>query len=197
MVPIPDLFWSASAAYWVYLYSQLALLKIDVASMSQLVGGFHDQGKDGLGHGANYASVTMLDWITGRPNARYHALRMLVRAFGNRVKRLVRTDLDHGTHSAVMETGGVHAQAFEVTENDGSKTKKLLLVNKALEPAAPFRACAGATGGACFRCMESIDGRDPWGAPVAAPLGANSTVSLGPFAVAILTHSACDAAPVR
>ena len=37
--PLPDIFWSAKAAYWAYLFSQLALLKIDVASMSQLVGG--------------------------------------------------------------------------------------------------------------------------------------------------------------
>eukprot|EP01043_Picozoa_sp_COSAG02_P046987 COSAG02_NODE_4455_length_5341_cov_2.211560_1_plen_494_part_00 len=191
MTPLPDLFWSASAAYWVYLYSQLALLKIDVASMSQLVGGLHDQGKDGLGHGANYASVTMLDWVTGKPNARYYALRMLVHAFGSRAKRLVQTNLDHGTHSSAV-TGGVYAQAFEVTEHDGSKQKKLLLVNKDLEPSARVRLCSREAD-SCFRCMESIDGRNPWRAPVAVPLGTNATISMGPFAVAILTNSGCDA----
>jgi hypothetical protein len=40
--------------------------------------------------------------------------------------------------------------------------------------------------------MESIDGRDPWRGPVVVPLVANSTVSVGPFAVAILTH-VCNA----
>ena len=109
----------------------------------------------------------------------------------NRVKRLVRTDLIGSMHSAAV-VGRLHAQAFEVTENDGSTSKKLLLVNKALEPAAPFAACGGVSG-SCFRCVESTDGRDPWRAPVSLPLMANSTVSLGPFAVAILTHSACEA----
>ena len=34
---IPDIFWTASAAYWAYLYSKLTELKIDVAGMSQVL----------------------------------------------------------------------------------------------------------------------------------------------------------------
>eukprot|EP01050_Picozoa_sp_SAG11_P019626 SAG11_NODE_3161_length_2642_cov_2.388124_4_plen_269_part_01 len=131
--PLPDLYWSASAAYWAYLYARLALQKIDVVSMSQLVGGAPncatpDGGRcaavGGYGScvcsGDNYPSVTMLQPRTGRPTARYHVLRMLAQGFGSRLKRLVNTTL------AADVAAMAFAQGFEVTENDGSKAKKLL-----------------------------------------------------------------------
>jgi hypothetical protein len=92
---LPDLWWSAAAAYWAYLYSELAMLQIDVASMSQLVGGMPRQcvtpnGAACISHherdcrcsGSNYPSVTMLSWKTGQPTARWFVLKMLVDAFG-------------------------------------------------------------------------------------------------------------------
>ena len=149
--PLPDVYFSAAAAYWAYLYSQLALLEIDVASMSQLVGGAptcaYPSGKKcaavgGFGgcvcSGPNYPSVTMIDAVTGKPTARWFVLKMLVRAFGNRVKRLVRTSVDAVDGSA----SAPFAQAFEVTEKDGSKSKILLLVNKNLHASAAVAAGA-------------------------------------------------------
>jgi len=68
--PIPHIFWTASAAYWAYLYSRLTELRIDVAGMSQLVGGPNTPSK---GIGPNFPSVTMLNWETGKPTARWYA----------------------------------------------------------------------------------------------------------------------------
>jgi len=100
--PLPDLYWSATAAYWAYLFSELAMLEIDVVSMSQLVGGMprncvtlngtactSHKGRACRCSGDNYPSVTMLDWKTGAPTARWFVLKMLVDALGNRLKRLV------------------------------------------------------------------------------------------------------------
>jgi len=175
-VPIPDLFWTASAAYWAYLYSRLATLQIDVAGMSQLVGG---PNSPKVGEGANYPSVTMLDWETGKPTARWYVLKMLVDAFGNRLKRMVQTTSDG------VDSNDLYAQAFEVTENDGSKAEKLLLINKRIETSY---VAVGKDQG--WRCMESIDGRNPWAAPT-YNLPTRPEISLASFSVAILTRHPC------
>ena len=66
--PIPAIYWNASAALFGYVYLEAAKMGIDVVNESQLVG-FPSQ----------FPSVTMLDWTTGAPNARFEALRLLVR----------------------------------------------------------------------------------------------------------------------
>jgi hypothetical protein len=195
--PVPDAYWLASAAYWAYLWAQLALQEIDVASMSQLVGGppkctladgTSCSSVGGWGgcvcSGDNYASVSMLGWDSGRPTARYYLLSMLVRAFGNRLKRLVGTEASAGGRT----TGCIFAQGFEVTENDGSKVKKLLLVNKRAEAVVASAIRCGPE--CCFRCIESSGG-NAWQAPTVAPLQPNASVSLASFGVAILTERHC------
>ncbi len=192
--PLPDVFWSASGAYWAYLYAKLAKLQIDVASMSQLIGGnprictFPSNGTRCGGQGvqgcvcagSNFPSVTMLDWQTGKPTARWFVLKMLVDAFGSRTKRVVPTTVG-------PSVGDCFVQAFEVTESDGAKAKKLLAVNKdKVSAKAPI--AAGAAG---FRCVIVTDGRDPWTAPVSKPIGPTGSFLLGPFAVAIFTQDVC------
>ncbi len=66
--PIPPIYWNASAAVFGYIFLESAKMGIDVVNESQLVG-FPSQ----------FPSVTMLDWKTGAPNARFEALRLLVR----------------------------------------------------------------------------------------------------------------------
>ena len=81
----------------------------------------------------------------------------------------------------------IHAQAFEVTEHDGSKVKKLLLVNKGNGTTAAIGVETS------FKCMESIDGRSPWQAPVRVALRHDKlTVTLHSFGVAILTETPCS-----
>src|SRR6185369_1764729 len=100
-----DAYWNLSGALFAYLYVELAKQGIDVLGESQLVG-FPGQ----------FPSVTMIDWETGKPNARYWALKLLVDNFPPPVK-MTETEL---------KLPYVHAQAF--TDDKGNK--KILLINK-------------------------------------------------------------------
>ena len=63
---IPPIYYSASGALYAYVYIETARLGIDVVGESQLVG-FPSQ----------FPDVTMIDWVTGKPNARFEVLRLL------------------------------------------------------------------------------------------------------------------------
>jgi hypothetical protein len=69
---IPDLYWNFSAAIFAYLYANLAMRGIDLVCESQLVG-----------LPGQYPSVTMLDWRTGLPNARYRVLELLLNSLSS------------------------------------------------------------------------------------------------------------------
>jgi len=64
--PIPDAYWNLSACLYSYVYIETVKLGIDVIGESQLVG-FPSQ----------FPSVTMLDWNSGKPNARFTVLRLI------------------------------------------------------------------------------------------------------------------------
>lgn len=97
-------YWNLAGAMYAYLYVELARIGIDVAGESQLVG-----------YPTQFPSVSMMNWVNGKPNARYWVLKLLKDNFGPGDK-LVRTEVNNGN---------VTAQAF-VTNNG----KKLLLINK-------------------------------------------------------------------
>ena len=151
--PIADAYWNNSAAVYAYLYLETAKMGIDVVGESQLVG-----------YPSQFPSVTMLDWTTGKPNARFEVLRLL----HDRMKpgaTLVETKLI---------AKDVDAQAFE-----DATGKHLLLVNKrnrAMTVALPAEFADG-------KLMK---------VGVAEPKVANGVVAsdsrlqLGPFAVAIV-----------
>lgn len=63
---IPPIYWNASGSLYAYVYMESAKLGIDVAGESQLVG-----------YPSQFPSVTMIDWKTGKPNARFEVLRLL------------------------------------------------------------------------------------------------------------------------
>ncbi len=108
--PIPNGYWNLCGAMYAYLYAQLAQLGIEVAGESQLVG-----------YPTQFPSVSMVNWNTGQPNARFWVLKLLHDNFGPGDK-LVKTD------------GGsakVYAQGF-VTP---SGQRKLLLINRRNRPA--------------------------------------------------------------
>ncbi len=65
--PIPEAYWNYSAAIYAYVFAHLALKGIDVVGESQLVG-----------YPGQYPSVSMVDWNTGLPNARYRVLQLLL-----------------------------------------------------------------------------------------------------------------------
>jgi hypothetical protein len=65
--PIPNAYWNYSAAIYAYVLAHLALKGIDVVAESQLVG-----------YPGQYPSVSMVDWNTGLPNARYRVLQLFL-----------------------------------------------------------------------------------------------------------------------
>jgi hypothetical protein len=103
--PIPNSYWNLSGALYAYVYAGLAKQGIDVAGESQLVG-----------YPTQYPSVSLVDWNTGQPNARFWVLKLLHDNFGPEDK-LVSSDAS-GSY--------VFAQGF-VTPSGG---RKILLINK-------------------------------------------------------------------
>ncbi|HTW47926.1 MAG TPA: hypothetical protein VMD92_08255 [Acidobacteriaceae bacterium] len=65
-IVIPPRYWNAAGALYAYLYLSLAQQGIEVAGESQLVG-----------YPSQYPSVSMMDWKTAKPNARYWVLRLI------------------------------------------------------------------------------------------------------------------------
>jgi hypothetical protein len=102
---IPGSYWNLCGAVYGYLYGELARFGINVAGESQMVG-----------YPSQFPGVSLVDWNTGQPNARYWVLKLLHDNFGPGDKLV-------DTTSAVPY---VFAQGF--VTRDG--TRKLLLVNE-------------------------------------------------------------------
>ena len=65
---------------YAYIFGNLTSMGVDVAGESQLVG-----------YPTQFPGVTMIDWTTGKPNARYWVLKLLRDNFGPG-NRLVASD---------------------------------------------------------------------------------------------------------
>jgi hypothetical protein len=103
-IAIPPVYWNAAGALYAYLYLALAQQGIEVAGESQLVG-----------YPSQYPSVSMMDWKTTKPNARYWVLRLI-------------HDHCHPGDKFVATTGGdadFAAQGFIAPAG-----REILLVNK-------------------------------------------------------------------
>ena len=107
--PIAPSYWNLSGALYAYIFAHLARLGIDVVGESQL-----------LGYPGQFPSVSMLNWGTGQPNARFWVLKLLHENFAPGDK-LVETTAPSPT---------VYAQGF-ITP--GGK-RKVLILNKRDEP---------------------------------------------------------------
>lgn len=103
--PFPDSYWNLSGACYAYVFGQLATLGIDIVGESQLVG-----------YPTQFPSVSMVDWSTGAPNARFRVLELLKDNFGPG-DRIVKTS-----------SGSSAVYAFGTISPKGER--KLLLVNK-------------------------------------------------------------------
>jgi len=102
---IPDSYWNLSGACYAYVFGHLATMGIDIAGESQLVG-----------YPTQFPSVSMVDWSSGAPNARFRVLELLKNNFGPG-DRIVTTS---SGSSAVYALGMISPKA----------ERKLLLVNK-------------------------------------------------------------------
>jgi hypothetical protein len=107
--PIPDAYWNLSGALYAYTYLGLAHLGIDVIGESQLVG-----------YPTQYPSVSMINWTSGRPNARYWVLKLLKDNFGPGDKFV-----NSGLSGADTDAEAITMQAVST-----GKGNRLLLINK-------------------------------------------------------------------
>jgi hypothetical protein len=108
--PIPDSYWNLSAALYAHIYNQLSHLGIEAAGMSS-----------GLGYpNVYYPSVTMIDWKSGIPNARYWALKLLIDNAGPGDKQV----------ETMVTLPFVEAQAYITPKGE----RKILLINKRSRP---------------------------------------------------------------
>ena len=150
--PIPNSYWNLAGATYAYVFANLASLGIDVAGESQLVG-----------YPTQFPSVTMVDWSTGAPNARFRVLELLHKHFGAGDK--------------LLETGisnpHIYAQAFRTR----SGKREVLLISKrdrAMTVALPE---AGT--------WEYVDQVTAAGPPASASV--QGSVTLNGFAVGVVT----------
>jgi hypothetical protein len=103
--PIPDSYWHLSGATYAYVFGNLASMGIDVAGESQLVG-----------YPTQFPSVSMADWNTGAPNARFRVLELLKNNFGP------------GDKIVKSSVANPYVYVMAVIKPDGGR--KVLLVNK-------------------------------------------------------------------
>ena len=153
--PVPPSYWNLSGAVYAYLCAQLAELGTEVVGESQLVG-----------YPTQFPSVSMIDWTTGRPNARYWVLKLLRENFGPGDK-LTETKLD---------TSSVYAQGFITPQGK----KKVLVVNKR------DRVAQLLLPGATRARMEVVDQGTGFNPPSSSEL-TSEHLTLGGLAVAVVT----------
>lgn len=175
---LPAEYWNVSAGLYAYLFAELTKLGIDIIGESQLVA-----------YPTQIPSVTMINWTTGKPNARYWVLKLIKENFAVG-DSLVQTGIQGDVN------GDVYAQAFK-----GPQGRKVLLVNKRNKPvkvkvpvekagASVFAVntskaatLAGVKGLSYLLVVDPSTGDNP---PVLSVTNAGE-VELKPFAVAVLS----------
>ena len=160
--PIPNAYWNLSGATYAYVFARLAAMGIDIAGESQLVG-----------YPTQFPSVSMVDWETGAPNARFRVLELLKNNFGPGDK--------------LVATSGapqyVYAQGF--LTRDGKH--KLLLINKRNhEIEVPLAGTSG-TSGETYGATAAVVDQTTQGAPARVETLGAAGFRLPGFGVAVLT----------
>ncbi len=158
--PIPNMYWNLSGAMYAYLFAHLARQGIQIAGESQMIG-----------YPSQFPSVSMMNWTTGVPNARFRVLELLRDNFGP-------GDRIIATH---VSTPGVFVQAFMTSAG----RKRILLINKrntTVQLILP--TVKGAT-------EEWVDQKTAEQPPAHRALAHNS-LHLGGLGVAVITLKAKD-----
>jgi hypothetical protein len=152
---IPGSYWNLAGAEYAYIFAELTRLGIDVAGESQLVG-----------YPTQFPSVSMVDWETGKPNARTWVLRLLKDNFGP------------GDNIVEASFGKPNVYALPVVTRAGKH--RILLVNKREKEATVN--VPGASG-AQMEFVDMTTGRQP---SASARLSSDK-VTLGGYSVAVVT----------
>lgn len=153
--PEPALYWNLASAMYAYLFIESAKLDIDVVGESQLVG-----------YPTQYPSVSMLNYNSSAPNARFWTMKLLKDNFG----------IGDRLFSTTGGTRDIAAQAFETTSE-----RKLLLVNKR-ETATTINLPVGLTPKQISYTSPSTGDK-----PSATISSSSSTITLEPFEVVVIT----------
>ncbi len=166
--PIPDIYWNICAAQYGYAFGKMTLIGLDALGMSQMVG-FPTQ----------FPSVSMVDWDTGKGNARYNTLKLIIKHFapdgGSRKLQVVDTNT----------TGELFALSYIVVESNGQTLKKSLIVNKSPDTVSiRLNNDIELHGGT----LEYIDVRTgAFGAPAVEKF--TQSILIGGFGVAVVTYN--------
>ena len=154
-IVIPNSYWNLSGATYAYVYAEMAKLGIEYAGESQLVG-----------YPTQFPSVSLVDWVTGQPNARYWVLKLLHDNFGPGDK--------------LMDTriNTPYVYALGVVTRDGKH--KVLLVNKR------DRTFVVSVPGAATGHIEVVDQQTAFQPPAGGQLRSDE-VTLSGLAVAVVT----------
>ncbi len=153
----PPAYWNLAGSLYAYLYMQLARQQIDIIGESQLVG-----------YPTQFPSVSMMNWVSNKPNARFWVLKLIKDNF-HPGDTLVDTSLDGDSSSSV------EAQAF-VTPGG----HKLLLANKRDQPINVVLP-DGAKATALTVDLQTGDG------PARSVQPADGKIKLEPFAVTVVS----------
>ena len=153
---IPSAYWNWSGCVFAYIFANLALKGIDVVGESQLVG-----------YPGQFPSVSMVDWNTGLPNARYRVLQLLLQ------------EIRPGCGLVPLASGAQPDVFYGLgVRSDGSR--KLLLINKT-DGTVPIQL-TGLTG-ARARIVDQVSA----GGPIRTEILTADDFNLSGYAVAVLT----------
>jgi hypothetical protein len=152
---ISDDYWNVSGAVFAYVYLGLVRIGIDVIGESQLTG-----------YPTQYPSVSMINWKTGKPNARYWVLK------------LIHDNLGPGDVLVNTEVvgDGIVAQGFTT-----SRGKRILLINRSNRGIT--LALPPDYQGAIWKVVDPSTGDNE---PAAIVIGTTG-VELKPFAVGVIS----------
>ena len=150
-------YWNLCGAMFAYAYAGLAEQGIDVLGASQL-----------MGYPTQFPSVSLLDWTTGLPNARFRVLELLHRHFGPGDRPAKDSYKSHDVNASAYVTAG--------------GAQKILLINKRNRPATV--RLAGAAG-AEEQHVDTLTGASP----LATQRVTGEEIRLEPFAVCVVTLS--------
>jgi hypothetical protein len=159
--PIPRSYWNLSGGVFAYMYGKLAELGVDVVGASELI--------DSPGI---VAASTLVDWETGRPNARYWVTKLLRDNFGPGDKLI-----GAPSYSVLQPDPNpqVYVRGFITSQGE----RKVLLVNKRNVPFTV--SISGAAGG-----FEQVVDQSTNSSAAKRPL-TEDTVRLAALAVAVVS----------
>ncbi|MES2394204.1 MAG: glycosyl hydrolase family 39 [Acidobacteriota bacterium] len=152
----PKEYWNLTGAMFAYLYLETAKVGIDVVGESQLVG-YHSQ----------FPSVSMMNYNTSEPNARFWVLKLLKDNFGP---------------GDVLATTSNPEKTLEVQAFTTGNGKKLLVINKR-NRAVQISLPADAAGASVAMVAPSTGDH----APTESTLS-GLKLSLEPFEVAVVRY---------